>query len=84
MTDNENFDDKLAGWTLEELRIEVTRGDTWSPKKLARIQARIAELENAGTGNGKGREDGSSGGMNKTLLIGVIAVVVVAVILFLV
>jgi len=41
----ESFEDRLNRWTLGELKIELTKKNIYSDRKLNRIQTRIAELE---------------------------------------
>ena len=45
MTDKEPFEDRLASWSLAQLKVEDTKS-IYGPRKKARISTRIAEIEN--------------------------------------
>ena len=45
--ENESFDEKLAHWTVPELKDELSRTDHYGPKKLNRLEQEITRRGNA-------------------------------------
>ncbi|MDZ7686939.1 MAG: hypothetical protein U5O39_19950 [Gammaproteobacteria bacterium] len=50
MTDNETFDEKLARWTITELKYELTKRNIYGEKKLRRLEQELARRELAAAG----------------------------------